>query len=380
MYEEFYGFNEKPFQIVPNPDYLYLSAKHKNALTCLEYGLSENVGFILLTGEIGSGKTTLIRYLLKTIATDIIPAVVFNTAVSSDQLIFQVLQKFGIEPLDDNKANNLELLNQFLQQTHEQNRRALLIIDEAQNITNDALEEIRMLSNIQSDDQLLLQIFLVGQPELKARFKNPALAQFSQRIAVNYHLEALTRQETLIYIVFRIGKAGGKRNPFTAEAMHMIYQASNGIPRTINLLCDSALVYGFADEKEEIDTNTLEKVIEELGIIGLYNKADYNRDAEPSEGAKAGGNGFLQRFQDLEVQVQKLGAQFGRQNNELKRLVTLNKEKLSRIIKDLILGERKKSEKLRAENAMLKRKLQEMEGELPQNVFSLKRPDSNKNG
>jgi type II secretory pathway predicted ATPase ExeA len=365
---------------VPNPDYLYLSPKHKNALTCLEYGLNENVGFILLTGEIGSGKTTLIRYMLKTIAVDIIPAVVFNTSVSSDQLIGQVLQKFGIEPVDDNKAKNLELLSQFLQQIHAQNKRALLIIDEAQNITNDALEEIRMLSNIQSDDQLLLQIFLVGQPELKARFKNPALAQFSQRIAVNYHLEALTRQETLIYILFRMGKAGGKRNPFTTKAMNMIYQASNGIPRTINLLCDSALVYGFADEMEKIDTQNLEKVIEELGFIGLYNKADYTRDAGPSESVKAGGNGFLQRFEDLEVQVQQLGMKIGRQNEELKRLVTLNKDKLIGAIKDLILKERKNIEKLRVENELLKRKLQGLEPKPPQNVFSLKGPASKKNG
>ncbi len=333
-----------------------------------------------MTGEIGSGKTTLIRYLLKTIAADTILAVIFNTSVSSDELISQVLQKFGMEPEDENKTKNLELMSQFLHQIHAQNKRALLIIDEAQNITNDALEEIRMLSNIQSDDQLLLQIFLVGQPELKARLKNPTLAQFSQRIAVNYHLQALTRQEALIYIAYRIGKAGGKRNPFTTETMNMIYQASNGIPRTINLLCDSALVYGFADEMEKIDTQNLEKVIEELGFIGLYNKTDYAQDAGHFESAEAGDNGFLERFQDLEHQMQKLGMQIGQQNVELKRLLSFNKDKLIDTIKDLILGKRQNSEKLRIENELLKRKLKELERKLPQNVLSLKGPASKKIG
>jgi general secretion pathway protein A len=360
VYEEFYGLREKPFQIVPNPDYLYLTSKHKNALSCLEYGLNDNVGFILLTGEIGSGKTTLIRYLLKTIAADVVPAVIFNTSMNSDQLIRQVLQKFGREPEDENKAGNLEQLSRFLHQVHAQKKRALLIIDEAQNITNDTLEEIRMLSNIQNEDQLLLQIFLVGQPELKARLKNPSLAQFSQRIAVNYHLQALTQKETLIYIAYRIGKAGGKRNPFTAEAMNTIYKASKGIPRTINLLCDSALVYGFADEIEKIEPYNLEKVIEELGFIGLYNKAEYVKDAAHFESAEAGGNGFHQRFKDLEIQLQKLGMQIGRQNEELKNLFALNLDKLIATLKNLILEKGQNSKKLRAENELLKRKLNKL--------------------
>ncbi len=360
MYEEFYGLQEKPFQIVPNPDYLYLTPKHKNALGCLEYGLNDNVGFILLTGEIGSGKTTLIRYLLKTIAADVVPAVIFNTSVNSDQLISQVLQNFGIKPEDENKARNLEQLSRFLHRVHAQKKRALLIIDEAQNITNDALEEIRMLSNIQNDDRLLLQIFLVGQPELQARLKNPSLAQFSQRIAVNYHLQALTQKETLIYIAYRIGKAGAKKNPFTTEAMNTIYQASKGIPRTINLLCDSALVYGFADGIEEIEPHNLEKVIEELGFIGLYNKAEYVKDAAHLESLEAGGNGFHQRFKDLEIELQKLGIQIGRQNEELKRLYALNKDKLVGTLKNLIREERQSSQKLRVENELLKRKLSEL--------------------
>ena len=272
MYEEFYSLREKPFQIVPNPEYLYLSSKH-NALTYLEYGLSESVGFVLLTGEIGSGKTTLIRYLLNQIESDIETGVLFNTNVTSEQLLSLILQEFELEPQEGKKAKNLEALNTFLVEKYAEGKRVLLIIDEAQNLTNDALEEVRMLSNVQSDDQMLLQIMLVGQPELRARLNNPVLAQIGQRIAAKYHLEALTKKETKKYIVFRLKKAGSTSAIFTAKAMDMIYRASAGIPRTINLLCDSAMVYGFADELLSIDTPVIETVIDELGIILIWSSS-----------------------------------------------------------------------------------------------------------
>ena len=283
MYEEFYKLKEKPFQIVPNPDYLYLSPGHKNALTFLEYGLTESTGFVLLTGEIGAGKTTLIRYLLNQIESDMEIAVVFNTNVNSEQLLNLILQEFELEAHQDNKAKNLEALNSFLIGQYAERRRVLLIIDEAQNLTNDALEEVRMLSNVQSDDQVLMQIMLVGQPELRARLKNPALVQFSQRVAVNYHLQALSREETTEFILFRLKKAGSTSQIFTSNAIEMIYKASTGIPRTINLICDSALVYGFADELQTIDTPVLETVINELGVIGLYDSNAHKTKAELPE-------------------------------------------------------------------------------------------------
>ena len=188
-------------------------------------------------------------------------AVVFNTNVNSEQLLNLILQEFELEAHEDNKAKNLEILNAFLIEQYAERRRVLLIIDEAQNLNNDALEEVRMLSNVQSDDQVLMQIMLVGQPELRARLKTPALVQFSQRVAVNYHLQALSREETTEFILFRLNKAGAATQIFTLNSMDMIYQASTGIPRTINLICDSALVYGFADELSTIDTPVIETVI-----------------------------------------------------------------------------------------------------------------------
>jgi general secretion pathway protein A len=354
MYEEFYNLKEKPFQIVPNPDYLYLSPGHKNALTFLEYGLTESTGFVLLTGEIGAGKTTLIRYLLNQIESDMEIAVVFNTNVNSEQLLNLILQEFELEAQEGNKAKSLEILNAFLIDQYAQRRRVLLIIDEAQNLTNDALEEVRMLSNVQSDDQALMQIMLVGQPELRARLKTPALVQFSQRVAVNYHLEALSREETKEFILYRLKKAGATSQIFTSAAVEMIYQASTGIPRTINLICDSALVYGFADELPTIDTPVIETVINELGVIGLYDSDAYKAKAELPANITAQGDGFAHRLQMLEGDVQKLQSKIDFHIAELEKKSNGYKDELVARMKDFVTRERQRSDRLLRKYTKLK--------------------------
>ena len=357
MYEEFYGFKEKPFQIVPNPDYLYFSPKHKAALTCLEYALTDNVGYVMLTGEIGSGKTTLIRYLLNQMESDVEVAVIFNTNLTSEQLLSHILQKFDLEPVEGDKLSNLKTLEHFLYQKYEERKKVLLIIDEAQNLTNEILEEIRMLSNIQSDEWMLLQIVFVGQPELTARIKNPALAQFNQRIAVNHHLQALTMEETVKYINFRLEKAGGDSDLFTSHAMDKIYQASGGIPRTINLLCDATLVYGFADEISRIDVPTVEKVIEELGIMGLYDaKVCEVNPALPAAELKDN-NGYSVRIQILEESITKLKLQMDVLIEELEKRGNGYKDELVSTLKNQVLKERELSDKLLAENTRLKLKI-----------------------
>jgi general secretion pathway protein A len=360
MYEEFYGFTEKPFQIVPNPDYLYFTDKHKNALSSLEYGLNDNVGFILMTGEIGCGKTTLIRYLLNNIDASIAPAVIFNTNVTAEEFFHFVMQSFDLECDPENKAKNLELFYDFVSAQYAEGRQVLLIIDEAQNLSDATLEEIRMLSNFQSDDRMLLQIILVGQPELKARFKNPSLAQFRQRIAVNYHLEALTREETRNYIVYRLKKAGGKPATFSADAIDAIFRASRGIPRTVNLLCDSALVYGFADEMAQIDTRIVEIVIDELGIIGLYDSSSYDKQ-QVVIAEKAAGNGLLLRLDQIEIGLRELQLQVESQNEELKRQNSAYQKALVSKAKRLIKMERNRNIKLWEDNKRLRMKLKELE-------------------
>lgn len=275
MYKEFYGLSDKPFSIVPNPAYLYKSKKHQEALTHLEYGIMEGACFMLLTGEIGSGKTTLIRYLLNNIESNIDTVVIFNTNINADQLISQILNELGITPKKD-KSGNLDLLYQYLINEFSKGNRVLLIIDEAQNLAYEVLEEIRMLSNLQSDAEILLEIMLVGQPELIKKIKSPKLAQLAQRVSVNYHLEPLAAQEVREYISFRLKKAGGKQDIFTPNAISIISNTSRGIPRIINMLCDTALVYGYGDDLEVIDAKVIEHVIKDKKEILFNTKKTVN--------------------------------------------------------------------------------------------------------
>jgi len=274
MYENFYGLKEKPFQIVPNPSFLYMSPIHESALTYLEYGLMENVGFILLTGKVGTGKTTLVKHIMDQFETEKEIAVIFNTDVSTDELVYLILQAFELKPELESKAINLEIFYQFLIKKYAENKQVLLIIDEAQNLSDDALEGVRMLSNLQSDDQNLIQIMLVGQPELKDRLQQPGHNPFAQRIAVNFFLSGLAENETQSYITYRLEKAGGRPDIFNPEAIDMIFRASGGIPRSINLICDAALVYGFGYELETIDTAVVEQVIKDKGGMGLNVETD----------------------------------------------------------------------------------------------------------
>lgn len=272
MYEYFYGFKEKPFQINPDPQFLYLSPNHQHALKYLEYGIECNIGIILLTGEVGSGKTTLVQYLKQQVGQNLELAVLSNTNLSADQLLNYLLMELNIKSEVQGKAYNLNLFKNYLKSLINEGRRIILIVDEAQNLPKDALEEIRMLSNFQADEGLPLQILLIGQPELRTILKSPGMHQIRQRIAVNYHLNGLSREETQNYIDYRLKKAGGDRNPFTAEAVEMIFQSAAGIPRSINILCDSSLLYGFAEEVQTIDADIVKSVLSELNLQPFVQK------------------------------------------------------------------------------------------------------------
>jgi general secretion pathway protein A len=273
MYTKFYGFNEKPFTLVPNPNYLYQGARHSHALAFLEYGLTEKIGFVMLTGEIGIGKTTLIRYLLNQVEADMDVAVIFNTNILSTDLITLILNEFEVKCEDGiSKAKALETLYTFLIDKYAADRKVLLIIDEAQNLSDDVLEEIRMLSNLQTDEELLMQIMIVGQPDLRDKIQDPRLEQLAQRIAVSYHLSEMNREETGAYICHRLKKAGGDPDFFSEEVVDRIFEVSGGIPRTINLMCDAAFVYGYADGVKEISRDILDQVVEDKSGIGLFTK------------------------------------------------------------------------------------------------------------
>lgn len=356
MYEKFYGLKEKPFQIVPNPSYLYLSSVHESAVTYLEYGLMENVGFILLTGEVGTGKTTLVRHILNQFESEKEIAVIFNTNVSTDELICLILQSFELEPNPNSKTENINILYQFLIDRYAKNKPVLLIIDEAQNLSNDAIEEVRMLSNLQSDDQSLIQIMMVGQPELKNRLLKPGHSAFAQRIAVNFFLSGLNEKEAESYIFHRLKKAGGNTNIFTSKAIEMIFQASNGIPRTINLLCDAALVYGFGYEFETIDVHVIEQVIKDKGGMGLTVETENKKGAFSfcNEQTHEENIDRLLRLEDAVVLMKRQADYVVVQMEKLENNVKEFQENLDGTLKDLFVEERERNNNLMAAYSKLK--------------------------
>lgn len=268
MYTEFFGLSAKPFELLPNPQFLYLSKGHKKALSYLQYGLLERAGFTLLTGDVGSGKTTLLRNIVKTANKETTLAMIFNTKVSGLQLLAMTNEEFGLDINGKDKVGLLRSLNDFLVTESCAGRHPILIIDEAQNLTTEALEEVRLLSNLESDDFKLLQIILVGQPELKALIARPELRQLRQRISVSCHLSPLNREEMEHYIYHRLTTAGNRNAlKFTNDVFDLIYNFSNGVPRLINLLCDSLLLTAFVEETREISIELVRECADDLSMV-----------------------------------------------------------------------------------------------------------------
>lgn len=359
MYEKYYGLKENPFQIEPNPKYLYLSSKHENALAYLRYGLIQKAAFTLLTGEIGTGKTTIGLYFLDQYCKAIKTAFVSNTNVAPDQLLNLILKDFSLHPYGYDKTKNLELLHLFLIENHIKKIPSLLIIDEAQNLSEEGLEEIRMLSNFQRDGKLLLQIMLVGQPELKIQLKRPSLANISQKISANYHLAALSGVETRKYITFRFKKAGGDPQLFSREAKDFIYEKSAGIPRIVNLLCDSVLIYGFAEKLQSFNKRTVEDAIKDTDILGPYFSSEYAdsilsapliKDEDEDEGGNESKNestdDLLNRIKAVEEDLNKLQKQVDISHKEFENSLNYLNDSFIRKIKKIVIFERRRTGRL----------------------------------
>lgn len=271
MYEKYFCFNCKPFELVPNPDFLFPSKSHKKAITYLDYGIKEKVGFILLSGEVGSGKTTLVRNLVRTVRNEAPLAVVFNTGVNSEELLALINEDFGLSVEGRSKVDLIRDLNNFLIQEYSIGHQPILIIDEAQNLTPEHLEEIRLLSNLETDSAKLLQIILVGQPEIRTIIARPELRQLRQRISVSCHLEPLSRDEVEEYILHRMEKAGNREAVTTSpEVFDAIHGYSRGIPRLINIVCDFLLVAAFAEETRDINLALARDVLGDLDFEHRY--------------------------------------------------------------------------------------------------------------
>ncbi|MBW4054712.1 MAG: AAA family ATPase [Proteobacteria bacterium] len=271
MYEAFFNLKQKPFDLLPDPEFLFMSSSHKKVLSYLDYGIRERVGFILLTGEVGSGKTTIIRNLIKKNLTDVVLSKIFNTRVDSEQLIAMINDDFGLPVLNKDKITLLRDLNTFLIEQFVKGNKPVLIIDEAQNLNHDLLEEIRMLSNLETDNAKLLQIILVGQPELRTTLASITLVQLRQRISINCHIQPLNRLEIELYILHRLEKAGDREAvSFSPETIDIIFTYSRGIPRLINIICDFILLAAFAEETRTIEADLVQDIIGDLDFEYHY--------------------------------------------------------------------------------------------------------------
>jgi general secretion pathway protein A len=271
MYEKFYRLLGNPFALTPDPAYFFLGRQHQRALTLLEYALQQGSCFALISGEIGSGKTTVVNYLLRRVQRGLRVGLMTNTHPGLGTLLPWVMQSLGVAtPRGTHNASDLyAAFAQFLERERRARRRAVLIIDEAQNLTWDALEELRVLSNLNAGEGLVLQTVLVGQPEIRETLRSARMRQFAQRIAVDCHIAPLTREETHQYIAHRLGVAGGNPSVINFEACERVHASTGGVPRLINQVCDTALVYGFAEQRNPIDPEIIELVLRDRGEGGL---------------------------------------------------------------------------------------------------------------
>lgn len=281
MYEQYYGLKEKPFSIQPDPDFIFFSLRHSMAYAMLEYGIQNRAGFSVICGDIGCGKTTLVRHLLNNLSDQLHVGIVYNTHKHIDDLLAWIMLSFD-QPYEG--MSNLALFDafqKFLIKSYAENKKVVLIVDEAQNLTAEALEALRMLSNINADKDQLLQIILVGQPQLRDLLRKPELEQFFQRVSVDFFIPPLQEFEVEKYIKHRLLISGREEELFTPVAVQEIYNATKGIPRSINILCDTALVYGFSTESEKIDVGLIREVVSDRAEFGVLGN---NHSPQPTAG------------------------------------------------------------------------------------------------
>ena len=266
MYETYYGLSDKPFRLRPDPHFFFGSKGHKRAMAYLDYGLSHGEGFIVITGEVGAGKTTLVRNLFKQMPSEqIVAAHIVNTHLDADDTLRTVVAAFGLPYENASKTAMMSRLEQFLRACDQEGRRALLVVDEAQNLTPRAVEELRMLSNFQTDEKSLLQTFLLGQPEFRTTLHSAGMQQLRQRVTASYHLGPMDAPETQAYIEHRLHTVGWNGDPsFSADAYAAIYDYSGGIPRTTNSLCDRLLLMGYLEELHSFGENEVNEVIRDI--------------------------------------------------------------------------------------------------------------------
>ncbi len=348
MYESYFKLKGKPFQLMPDPYFFFASSGHNRALAYVRYGLSQGEGFIVLSGEIGAGKSTLVRTLFASLENkkDIVAAELMNTQLDSTDILKMTAAAFGLAYQNSDKTVLLKNLQTFFVSRQREGKRCLLVIDEAQNLPLESIEELRMLADLQSNGKNLLQIILLGQPEFTQRLQTPRLEQMRQRITASYHLTHMNQEETRAYIEHRLKKVGWKDDPkFTGKAFDQIYEITDGIPRRINSLCDRLMLFAFLEEKHSIDEKVVKNVAEELrneGLNGYASGVPATDQGKDGKTAKANGNasapatatgraaepvasGALeQRMAHLEQEFAEMKKRFAKEHDYMRKVVALS--------------------------------------------------------
>ena len=330
MYESYYKLSGKPFQLAPDPYFFFGSSTHKRALAYLKYGLSQGEGFIVVTGDVGTGKSTLVRTLFGSLEgkDDVVAAELINTQLDSTDILRMVAATFGLAHKEVEKTSLLKNLENFFIARCKEGKRCMLVVDEAQNLPFETLEELRMLSNLYYDGKTLLQIFLLGQSEFREHLRDPALEQVRQRVTASYHLAHLDVEETQAYIEHRLTKVGWDNNPnFTAESFKLIYDFSEGIPRKINTTCDRLLLYGFLEEKSRIDGEVVKTVTAEIIEENDAGKEAASKTKTPIKrdpSLPADASALEVRVHHLEKELDDIRAQFRKEREFMRKVVQVS--------------------------------------------------------
>ena len=351
MYERFYRLRERPFALTPDPDYLYPSRVHKEALSYLRYGIESHAGFVVITGAIGSGKTTLLQTLLRGLDSQTTVARLMNTLLDPRELLESAMIDLGLDPSGKSKPQMLKMLGEFLVGERSAGRLVLLVIDEAQNLSLPALEEIRMLSNLETEKSKLLQIVLIGQPDLREKLGRPELEQLRQRITVSYHLEPLDPDDTARYVNHRLARAAiGAPMEFPRPVTDRIHTRSGGVPRLINVIADATLVFGYGEERPEIDEPLVQEVIADLdatGVLGPQSNSNRLASVVPADGSVAAAQGDVRLKADA---TKADAAAVAAEEEKLKRelaAVAARESELKKREQDMVARERELAEQRR---------------------------------
>lgn len=277
LYVDFFGLRERPFTLVPDPSYLYWSPQHRRAFAVLEFGIMSHAPITLVTGEIGAGKTTLLQALLGKIEEEVTIGLISNAQGGRGELLQWILNALSVEsPREASYVQMFQVLQDFLIEEYAAGRRVILIFDEAQNLSIEGLEELRMLTNVNSNKDELVQLILVGQPELRDMVRGPKMRQLAQRVAASFHLKVMDAETLTGYVAHRLRVAGGSGEEFTREACALIYEHTGGVPRLVNQLCDFAMLYAWSGEQHRITEETVAQVIEDGVFFGGAPLAEEN--------------------------------------------------------------------------------------------------------